>query len=296
MLEDTIKSIKAYLYDRTTSPLFGAFITSWVLWNHRFVMAIVFGDGLQEKYDMMDKAICASFLGLLSQWFVLPLLTAILYIFIYPWPARKIYAYTKTQQMKINKLKNEIEGNRLLTTEESRKILIEMSSIQDKSKIESERLNATISALKQELENEKRKNKTMQNNLENEKTKTIYFSSNPPKDNTSKTAIITTNKAINSSQVNQLNEAIKNKTINNVTPPAYDPILVRIAMEKEINENEILSFINKAYNNNTNESKDILEKLIALNMLDKINSSYQLTNTGKDYIIKNRLLKKNMIK
>lgn len=51
MFEDTVKSIKAYLYDKTVSPLCGAFIVSWLLWNHRFVLAIIFGDGIQEKFS-----------------------------------------------------------------------------------------------------------------------------------------------------------------------------------------------------------------------------------------------------
>ncbi|MEO8234966.1 MAG: hypothetical protein ABI549_06080 [Flavobacterium sp.] len=32
-MEEIKKSISAILYERTTSPLFGTFIFSWLLWN-----------------------------------------------------------------------------------------------------------------------------------------------------------------------------------------------------------------------------------------------------------------------
>ena len=148
MIEDIIKSIKAHLYDRTASPLFGAFVISWLLWNHRFIMAIVFGNGLQEKYEMMDKAIN----GAWSQCILFPLITALLYIFAYPYPARWIYGFSKRQQEKLNSIKNEIESNRLLTVEESRKLIAQHTLMENEYQDTINRLNLTITTLKSNIE------------------------------------------------------------------------------------------------------------------------------------------------
>jgi len=148
MIEDIIKSIKAHLYDRTASPLFGAFVISWLLWNHRFIMAIVFGNGIQEKYDMMDKTIN----GAWSQCILFPLITALLYIFVYPYPARWIYGFSKRQQEKLNSIKNEIESNRLLTVEESRKLIAQHLRIENEFQATVDKLNSSISALSSEIE------------------------------------------------------------------------------------------------------------------------------------------------
>ena len=45
---DIIKSIKAYLYDRAASPLIGAYITAWSIWNYR-VFIIIFTDAVDFK-------------------------------------------------------------------------------------------------------------------------------------------------------------------------------------------------------------------------------------------------------
>lgn len=154
MVEDILKSIKAHLYDRTVSPLFGAFVTSWALWNHRFIMAIVYGDGLQEKYDMMDKAICNSlwYPHIWLQFIVFPLGTALFYIYAYPLPARWIYSFSKRQQEKLNAIKNEIENNRRLTVEESRKITAQHILMENDYQNKINSLNSNIEALKSNLE------------------------------------------------------------------------------------------------------------------------------------------------
>jgi len=47
-MDDIFKSIKAFLYDRVASPLFGAFVTAWSIWNYR-VISILLSDENELK-------------------------------------------------------------------------------------------------------------------------------------------------------------------------------------------------------------------------------------------------------
>jgi len=136
MFDDAVKSIKAYLYDKTVSPLCGAFIISWLLVNHRFVMSIIFGETLEEKFLAMDNIIKTyDSWWIISGWFLyfifIPLIFSLAYIFIYPYPAKHVYSFSKKRQMEINKLKNEIEQQRLLTVEESRELIMKHLELED---------------------------------------------------------------------------------------------------------------------------------------------------------------------
>ena len=51
MLDDLSKSIKASLYERATSPLFGAFVISWLAWNYRFVLTVISSMSAKEKFS-----------------------------------------------------------------------------------------------------------------------------------------------------------------------------------------------------------------------------------------------------
>jgi hypothetical protein len=54
-MEDIIKSIKAFLYDRSSSPLFGAFIISWMAWNYRLLMLVLSDTEIDKKFKDIDK-------------------------------------------------------------------------------------------------------------------------------------------------------------------------------------------------------------------------------------------------
>lgn len=272
MLEDTVKSIKAYLYDRTSSPLFGAFITSWVLWNHRFVMAIVFGDGLQEKYDMMDKAICASFLGLLSQWLILPLTTALLYIFLYPWPARWIYSYSKKQQMKINQLKNEIEGNRLLTFEESSMISLEIEALKEEYQRESEKLNLTITTLRTELKKAEKAKSHLISQQNAEKDSQVKN----PNEIAFKPTGLNSNSSVDTTKQEYNETELMNK------------ILLLIGIRGNLTKTDAQNRLGIESNIFTDYLFDKLESRGFINLVS--DSQITLSKTGREYLVKNKLI------
>lgn len=119
MLDDLTKEIKAQLYERVKSPLFGAFAFSWMIWNYRVLLALVSDLKFPEKMQYIDKtyptAWDLSLHGVLG-----PLVSAVLFLWLYPYPARWMYSYWATQQKKLKEVQQSIEDETPLTRDEAR--------------------------------------------------------------------------------------------------------------------------------------------------------------------------------
>lgn len=119
MLDDLTKEIKAQLYERVKSPLFGAFALSWVAWNYRPLLAVTSGMTFQEKLTYLDS-LYPSTLSWLTCSLGAPLLTAVLFLLAYPYPARWIYRYWANQHKELKKVQQEIEDETPMTQEEAK--------------------------------------------------------------------------------------------------------------------------------------------------------------------------------
>lgn len=119
MLDDLTKEIKAQLYERVKSPLFGAFALSWAAWNYRPLLAVLSGMSFQEKLAYLDTLYP-------SGWYWLgyclagPLASAVGFLLVYPHPARWMYRYWANQHKALKKVQQEIEDETPLTQEEAK--------------------------------------------------------------------------------------------------------------------------------------------------------------------------------
>ena len=57
VFQDFSDSFKAYLYDRTTSPLFGAFAASWIAWNYEIILTIFSGWEVDKKIEFINTVL-----------------------------------------------------------------------------------------------------------------------------------------------------------------------------------------------------------------------------------------------
>lgn len=119
MLGESLSSLRQQMLERTENPFFGSFIISWLLWNYQAVLVLFSDMNVIGKLNFIDSALYPTTWDILIRGLGLPLLTAALYIFVYPFPSRWIFRYWKQQQIKNRDAKNEIEKNVLLTIEES---------------------------------------------------------------------------------------------------------------------------------------------------------------------------------
>ena len=117
-MEELSKSIKAYFYDRTASPLMGAFIVAWIGWNYKFVLLILSNMSFVEKIDYSSKHLFYNYTTWLVDGILIPLGVALFFLVCYPWPAFMIYKFTKRWQVKLNNEKRTLEDKQLITVEE----------------------------------------------------------------------------------------------------------------------------------------------------------------------------------
>lgn len=122
MVEDAIKSIKAILYERATSPLLGAFFASWSVANYKLIFVLFSSMEVTSKFTFIEKelypTICDSVWHLLA----LPTFGALFLIFVYPFPAKYVYEFWRQQQKQLKEIKQRIEDETPLTIEESREL------------------------------------------------------------------------------------------------------------------------------------------------------------------------------
>jgi hypothetical protein len=166
-MEDIFKSIKAYLYDRATSPLMGGFIISWSVWNYRFFMVLLSGGDFtpEQKFEAIEKlfpsvvlTLCSLNLEVCGEFihgFLIPALITAAYLYGYPLLAAPVYEHSLRKQQKLRAIKQKEEGQRLLSVEESRGLYKRLAEMQSKYETETDQYRKQVSALNdtiQELE------------------------------------------------------------------------------------------------------------------------------------------------
>lgn len=158
-MEEIIKSIKAFLYDRASSPLIGALIISWSFWNYKMFFVLFSDEKIENKFllisTLFDKNNPIEIFGLtlpfslsmLCNGAIYPILLTIFYIYIYPFLAKPVYQYSLQAQLELINLKKEKESKKLLTVEESNQMQLEFLNLQDKYEEETEKLRNKLSSL-----------------------------------------------------------------------------------------------------------------------------------------------------
>lgn len=122
MFEDLIKTVKAQLYDRITSPLLGCFLISWVIWNYKFVFTLFSGMKVDEKFKYIDNVIYNGVNDYFIHCLALPLITTMFFIFIYPYPAKFTYEFFRKRQVELKQIQQKLDNETPLTKEEAKKI------------------------------------------------------------------------------------------------------------------------------------------------------------------------------
>ncbi|OUR88984.1 hypothetical protein A9Q92_01775 [Methylophaga sp. 42_8_T64] len=131
-MDDILKSIKAFLYERTASPLFGAYVVAWSVWNYRSITILLSGENIDKKFSAIDKLYepltftilnhPLSIYGELFHGVIIPIVATMLYIYLYPLLAVPVYEHSLKKQQELRKVKQKEENNRLLSIEESREL------------------------------------------------------------------------------------------------------------------------------------------------------------------------------
>jgi hypothetical protein len=118
MFSELSNQIKAQLYDRARSPLLSTFTFSWIAWNFRTVIVFFSDDALAVKLNNLD-ILYPTLEVYLTRGLGFPILSTVLFIFLYPYPAKIAYRHWQKQHALIKKIQQEIEDATPLTQEEA---------------------------------------------------------------------------------------------------------------------------------------------------------------------------------
>lgn len=151
MLEDFLKSAQTHVSERFSSPLMGSFVIAWSLWNYKFLVVLLSSASVSQTFKLIDTLVFPETQTLLVRGLLLPALSAAAYIFLYPYPAKVVYEFTRKRQKEINDIRRRIEDETPLTIEESRKIRSEVIRIENEHSQELDRKNRDIERLKAEV-------------------------------------------------------------------------------------------------------------------------------------------------
>lgn len=105
-MDDIIKSVKAFLYERSSSPLLGAFIVSWCVWNYQSLIIVFSNSDFGKKIEALNEYFSIASLSIYSfdipsslvNGLIFPSILTILYIFIYPFVAEPVYEHALKKQ------------------------------------------------------------------------------------------------------------------------------------------------------------------------------------------------------
>jgi len=175
-MEDILKSLKAYLYERSTSPLLGAVITSWCAWNYKFILIALSGERVTKKIKLIESyfdghtldlwGYSLSIAPIFTYAGLLPILTALSYIYLYPKVAIPVYRKSLKEKKNLRNIKQEDSDARILDEKESREIWQQISELQEKYDEDTTTLRSQISALS-------KNNKELKSQISTKKTPSI---------------------------------------------------------------------------------------------------------------------------
>lgn len=122
VLKELAIGIRRLLSERLVSPLMPAFTVSWLVVNYRLVMVILSDESLESKLSFIDTILYPTTQCLVVHGFLLPLATALAYIFVYPYPAKWVYQYALKRQRELREARQQAENARVLTQEDSQRL------------------------------------------------------------------------------------------------------------------------------------------------------------------------------
>ena len=145
MLSDTLKSVQSTIVSRLTSPLAGSFALAWAAWNYRFIVVLFSDATISRTFQLIDTLIYPDKWTFLSRTILYPALSGAAYIFLYPYPARFVYAFTQRRHKELADQQKQISGEALMSIEDARQLRSYLAKREQELLEEVDRLNRIVS-------------------------------------------------------------------------------------------------------------------------------------------------------
>jgi hypothetical protein len=152
MFDELVKSIRLQLSERLTSPLLGSFVVSWCAWNYKALVILFSKEPVEHSFYLLQTIVWPDQTMLLARGLLAPSLTAAAYIFVYPYPAKFVYEFSRKRQREILDVRRRIEEETPLTVAESKEIRRQIYESQLAAENEVAHKNNEIVRLKERVE------------------------------------------------------------------------------------------------------------------------------------------------
>lgn len=113
-MQNIINSFKAHLYERTSSPILGAFIFYWIIFNYKLLIVIFSDLKPIDKFNEINASVYSTWIEQLGYGLLLPVIVTLIYILYLPLITNKIQKKWIEHQNSLKKINNE----RVLTKKE----------------------------------------------------------------------------------------------------------------------------------------------------------------------------------
>lgn len=151
MLEDLPKNVLSQISERMANPLSGSFVISWAAWNYKFIVILFSNNTVIDTFRLIEEISFPTIGSIATHGIAYPLITALAYLFLYPYPAKFVYKFTRERQRDIAVIRQQIEDETPLTRAESGEIRRLNRQLQDEHSKAMELQATHILDLKNEL-------------------------------------------------------------------------------------------------------------------------------------------------
>ncbi|MEI8704604.1 hypothetical protein [Pseudoalteromonas sp. B62] len=131
MIKEVTNSIKAALYQRISSPLYGTYIFSWIIYNWELVLQLLFGTKqFDERLATFKLGLTVDDGGFNYCTVIIPFIITVVILLIQPLAQRFIYIYTEWNNSEGLKKRDQYANETLLTLEQSNELRSSVQKVQ----------------------------------------------------------------------------------------------------------------------------------------------------------------------
>ncbi|WP_229618743.1 hypothetical protein [Vibrio parahaemolyticus] len=153
MIKEITNSIKAALYQRVSSPLYGTYICSWLIYNWEVVLPLIFGSKVfdQRVIDFKSK-LSPEATGFEYDTIIMPLVITSFLLVLQPLLQRFIFIYTEWNRSEGLKKRDKYTSETMLTLEQSNELRASVQKFQQFHQEVLKNKEEEISEYKRQLE------------------------------------------------------------------------------------------------------------------------------------------------
>lgn len=148
MLNNLLRNARQQAGDRLSSPILGSFAVAWCLFNYKFLVILFSAESVKNTFNLIETLVFPDEFNILMRGILLPAASTMVYIFLYPYPARFVFGFAQRRRREVNQLRQKIEDETLISVEESRSVRSQLIAIEATYHQEVDRLNEEISRLR----------------------------------------------------------------------------------------------------------------------------------------------------